>query len=1199
VEVKVGKLLAPALLDTGAQISLMDKSLFDRLGCRIDTTDLGATPTSVDGSRLHCYGLTAADVSVGNGIRARHGFTVVEGIRPNLILGMDFIGKVSQSLTIDLKAQVVRFDREPVVFSSELPQSSCRLVPSVVVARVASNTELPARSERLVWLKVDSRSEQGVFEPSQEFVASTAVLPARVLAISTDGRIPVKMCNLAEEPVLLYANKAVGTFEGATVEDSGHDATAREDPPGWNINPDLPKDDAARLRQLLEQNDDLFARHEYDLGTTGLLQHRIELEPGARPCKQVQRRMPLSVRDQVDSKIGQMLQAGIIEPSTSPWASNLLVVRKKSGDIRLCTDWRQLNACTVKDAYPLPHLQQAMDALVGCSWFSTIDCRQGYHQVEVAEEDRHKTAFYSTRGLMQFRKMGFGMCNAPATFQRLMELVMSGLSWEVVLTYIDDIIVFSKSFEEHLARLSLVFERLRKAGLKLHRAKSVFGHREVLYLGHLVSQEGIAPDPGKVDAIRNMRSPASADEVKRFLGMLGFYRRFIHGFSETARVLHEASQRSRDFEWTSECERAFGELKARLTAAPVLRLPDFSKQFVLSCDSSNVAVGAVLSQLHDGAELPVAFASRTLNKAERNYSATDRELLALVWSLKHFRTYLLSVPSFTVYSDHRPLQGLLATKDPEGRLARWLTTLQQFSFSLFYRPGRDNVVPDALSRVAGTCLQPRWDGAQLHSEQLQDPLLSRTFQALASGIDGLSDTWAAQVRELMGEASVSAAGVLQFRGKPVIPAHLRMHFLQQAHSCDQSGHLGVDRTVTRLMERCWWPQLRRDAEHWVASCAECLAKKNPARPQRAPLQATCQPTAPWQLVQIDIKGPLPRSTDGNAYILSMCDAFSKWMETAALAAIDAVTVAEALLKAVVLRHGAPQVLHSDQGRQFESDVFTRLCERLGVEKTRTSPFHPSGNGIVERGNRTLGDMLATVVSENQLDWDRKLPFVTWAYNTSVHSTTGLSPFQVLHGWPPRLPMDSWLIGGDDPAADGDPNGFLQRTQRNLQTAFDSVHGRLRQAQIERNRQANEGARFEPYEPGQLVMLRNSTVKRGQTRCLSVKWKGPFKVLRRLGEVNYRIRDQAGRRRKLVVHHDRLRPHVQRRSSLQPPESDAADHADAPPGDLDGGLLPAWPPLDSDGELDEQQPEAPAEPAAALRRSTRERRVPNFFMAGFS
>ncbi|PAA74262.1 hypothetical protein BOX15_Mlig002146g53 [Macrostomum lignano] len=906
-----------------------------------------------------------------------------------------------------------------------------------------------------------------------------------------------------------------------------------------------------------------------------------------------------------------MLESGIIEPSTSPWASNLLVVRKKNGDIRLCTDWRQLNACTVKDAYPLPHLQQAMDALVGCSWFSTIDCRQGYHQVEVAEEDRYKTAFYSTRGLMQFCKMGFGMCNAPATFQRLMELVMSGLSWESVLTYIDDIIVFSRTFDEHLERLAEVFKRLRDAGLKLHKAKSAFGHRRVLYLGHLISEQGIAPDPGKVEVIRSMPSPTTNEEVKRFLGMLGFYRRFIPGFSQTARVLHDVSVKSRDFAWSSDCERAFRELKDRLTTAPVLRLPDFTKQFVLSCDSSQFAVGAVLSQLHGDAELPVAFASRTLNKAERNYSATDRELLALVWSLKHFRTYLLSVPSFRVYSDHRPLQGLLATKDPEGRLARWLSTLQQFSFELLYRPGMDNVVPDALSRVAGTRLQPRWDDSRLHEEQLQDPLLSKAFQALTEGIDSLSDSWAAQVRELLDEASVSSAGVLLVGGRPVIPGHLRPHFLQQAHSCDQSGHLGVDKTGARLSERCWWPGLRRDVENWVASCAVCLAKKSPTKPQKAPLQSTCQPTAPWQLVQIDIKGPLPRTTDGKAYILSMCDAFSKWMETAALAAIDAVTVADALLKSVVLRHGAPQVLHSDQGRQFESEVFGRLCEKLGVEKTRTSPFHPSGNGIVERGNRTLGDMLATTVAENQQDWDSKLPYVTWAYNTSVHSTIGLSPYQVLHGWPPRLDLDSWLISGDRPAADGGHHGFLRRTQENLQSAFDTVHGRLRSAQAERNRLANQDSRFVPFEEGQLVMLRNSVVKRGQTRCLSAKWKGPYRVLRRLGEVNYRIQDETGRRRRLVVHHDRLKCFVQRRASLELPA--AADHqppaADfdndgtvaEPPGqaaDPGGDAVTFWPELQAD-EAPEEQPAAPAEPVTVPRRSARERRPPDLYMAGFA
>ncbi|PAA63097.1 hypothetical protein BOX15_Mlig014814g1 [Macrostomum lignano] len=776
---------------------------------------------------------------------------------------MDFITRTTRELQIDIVGRTVCLNGEKVPFLNS--SSSVRMVTGTLVARVESNTSVPARSEKLVWLRVKSEDEQGIFEPDANFTQATGLLVSRVLTVSADQKIPVRVCNLGSEEVLLYANKAVGSFEAADLINNSAGTVKQSD--CWVVNPDLDAADRQRLLALLKANGDLFSTHEYDLGSTALLKHRIELQPGTQPYKQRQRPIPLPVRDQVDQKIGQMLEHDIIEPSNSPWASNLIVVRKKSGDIRLCTDWRQLNAVTIKDAYPLPHLQQSMDALAGCSWFTTIDCKQGFNQVVVDEADRYKTAFYSTRGLMQFKKMGFGMCNSPATFQRLMELVMSGLTWEEVLVYVDDLIVFSRSFEEHLASLRKVFDRLRAAGLKLNKDKSVFAHRSVKYLGHIVSREGIRPDPDKVEALAKIQSPSSAEEVRRFIGMLCFYRRFIRDFSKTAAPLHAATQKT-GFTWTDECETAFQTLKEQLGRAPVLRLPDFRRPFVLSCDASAFAVGAVLCQRYGDAELPVAFASRTLNKAERNYSATDRELLALVWSLKHFRAYLCNVRDFTVFTDHQPLKGLLQTKEPEGRLARWLDTIQQFNFALCYRPGRENVVPDVLSRTAVTQLANRDD---FLAEQLRDSLLQNVFKAISDGFVHLSKGCRQRVEEFLanGDIQIGQHGELVRQGKPVVPSHLRAQFLADAHDAACSGHLGTDRTLDKLADRCWWPGMHNDVKNWVASCAACLRRKNSSRPQRAPLQATPLPSRPWEMVQIDIKGPLLRTPRGNSYVLSI------------------------------------------------------------------------------------------------------------------------------------------------------------------------------------------------------------------------------------------------------------------------------------------------------------------------------------------
>jgi transposase InsO family protein len=1196
---------AICLLDTGAQTSLISLRLLQSCGIRLDS-GVTCCPTAVNGSRLRTAGTANCVIRIGQTVQLTATLTVVEDISPDFILGMDGIASATQQLTIDIPNRTVSINGETLPFYSDPPHLRSRVVTTTLVARVDSNTVVPARTEKLLWLRVNSADEQGLFEPSETFTQETGLLASRVLAVSESQRIPVRVCNLGTEPVTLFSSKAVGTFEGAQVQHT-EELSRANDNESWDISRELEDGQRQRLLTLLESNRDLFSQHEFDLGSASLLKHRIDLEPNSRPHRQRQRPIPLPLRDKVDGKIAKMLEHGIIEPSCSPWASNLVVVRKKTGDIRLCTDWRQLNAATVKDAYPLPHLHQAMDALSGCSWFTTIDCKQGFNQVEIEEADRHKTAFYSTRGLMQFKKMGFGMCNAPATFQRLMELVLSGLNWEEVLVYVDDLVIFSRCFDEHLESLQRVFDRLRNAGLKLNKAKSTFACRRVKYLGHIVSSEGIRPDPDKVEAVDGIPTPSSAEEVKRFVGVLCFYRRFIRDFSRTAAPLHAATQKSSSFQWTKECETAFQTLKEQISRAPVLRLPDFNEPFVLSCDASATALGAVLSQRHGDAELPVAYASRTLNKAERNYSATDRELLALVWSLKHFRTYLSNVTEFTAFTDHQPLKGLLQTKEPEGRLARWLDTIQQFNFRLLHRPGRDNVVPDALSRTAATRLLPKWTPDALLKEQTADRLLQAALKAFKDGLGGLSEANRDRVEQLLaeGDVAVDEQGVLRRQGIPVMPEHLRAQLLTVAHDAADSGHLGVNRTLEKLLERCWWPGIQQDVKNWVASCPACLRRKCPTRPQKAPLQQTPQPCRPWQSVQIDIKGPLCRTERGNQYILSMCDCFSKWMETCALSSIEAEKVADALVRQVVLRHGVPDTIHSDQGRQFESRVFANLCEQLGVEKTRTSPFHPSGNGLVERGNRTLGDMLATVISDTQGDWDEKLPFVTWAFNSSEHSTTGMSPYQLLHGWPPRLPLDVLL-----PNRDGDETrdvwGFVEKTRERLLKSRMQVHRQLCEAQSERNERYNQDKRFHQYDRGDLVMLSSKVVKPGLSKSLSRRWTGPFEVLKRLGEVNYRIRlapsaKEAGRRRKFVVHHDRLKPFVARSDSLGAGEAaqssdEDAGQEEATAADPLAGVPHAWTELaecdDVDSAAGEDNP-----PEQPLRRSTRERKRPDFYEAG--
>lgn len=373
------------------------------------------------------------------------------------------------------------------------------------------------------------------------------------------------------------------------------------------------------------------------------------------------------------------------------------MVRKKDGTYRLCIDYRALNDATIKDAYPLPRIQDTLDTLSTAKWFTTLDLASGYWQVELTPRARKAAAFCSRKGLFEWNVMPFGLCNAPATFQRLMDRVLAGMQWETCLVYLDDIIVLGRDVPEMLQRLAQVFDRLRQANLKLKPAKCCLFRRQVAYLGHVISEDGVATDPSKIQKVKEWPAPASTQEVRQFVGLASYYRRFVKDFAAVAEPLHALNKKYARFQWSAECQAAFDELKHRLTTAPVLGYPLDHGGMILDTDASDVGIGAVLSQIQQGRERVLAYGSRKLSKTEQNYCTTRRELLAVVEFTRHFRQYLLGRP-FVVRTDHSSLRWLTRLKEPEGQLARWLERLAEYDFEIVHRPGRLHTNADSLSR---------------------------------------------------------------------------------------------------------------------------------------------------------------------------------------------------------------------------------------------------------------------------------------------------------------------------------------------------------------------------------------------------------------------------------------------------------------------------------------------------------------------
>jgi len=636
------------------------------------------------------------------------------------------------------------------------------------------------------------------------------------------------------------------------------------------LSPDLDADQRCVAESLLRRYEDTFSKNDYDLGQTDLVTHRIDTGQH-RPLRQPLRRHPLSQLPVIDEHVEQMLRQGIVEPAASPWTSNVVLVRRKDNKYRLCIDYCRLNAITYQDVYPLPRIESCLDALNGAGWFSTLDLRSGYWQVRQDPRDADKTAFITRRGCFRFRVMSFGLTNAPSVFQRSMDLVLTGLTCDICLVFIDDIIVFSSSFEEHAGRLEVVLQRLRAAHLKLKPSKCAFFRRQVKFLGHVVSERGVETDPEKIAAVKDWPVHRCLSDVRTYLGFCSYHRRFVRGFADIAAPLHELTKKGRQFVWTAGCQRSFDGLKERLTSAPVLAQPWHEGQFVLDTDASLLGVGAVLSQLQDGEERVIAYSSRLLSDAERRYSTTRLELLAAVYGFRQYRQYLLG-RQFTLRTDHAALQWLRRVPEPVGQQARWLDLISEFNFDVQHRSCSKHNNADGLSRrppteavvavvrgspvgesdlpvdrpaepspvqvVADIGLDAdRWTPDELGRAQATDPAIGPIYRLLSDGeqrpsIESLMPTaeetksyWAqwellSMVNGVLYRRFIDAEGCTK-RLQLITPAVLRPELIRLCHTGMTVGHLGFRKTVEQVARRAYWTGYRSDVQRFCRRCPDC------------------------------------------------------------------------------------------------------------------------------------------------------------------------------------------------------------------------------------------------------------------------------------------------------------------------------------------------------------------------------------------
>ncbi|KAL0559001.1 hypothetical protein IC582_003590 [Cucumis melo] len=854
----------------------------------------------------------------------------------------------------------------------------------------------------------------------------------------------------------------------------------------------------------------------------GLPPHRevefaIELEPGTVPISRAPYRMAPAELKELKVQLQELLDKGFIRPSVSPWGAPVLFVKKKDGSMRLCIDYRELNKVTVKNRYPLPRIDDLFDQLQGATVFSKIDLRSGYHQLRIKDEDVPKTAFRSRYGHYEFIVMSFGLTNAPAVFMDLMNRVFREFLDTFVIVFIDDILIYSKTEAEHKEHLRMVLQTLRDNKLYSKFSKCEFWLKQVSFLGHVVSKAGVSVDPAKIEAVTGWTRPSTVSEVRSFLGLAGYYRRFVENFSRIATPLTQLTRKGAPFVWSKACEDSFQTLKQKLVIAPVLTVPDGSGNFVIYSDASKKGLGCVLMQQGK----VVAYASRQLKSHEQNYPTHDLELAAVVFALKIWRHYLYG-EKIQIFTDHKSLKYFFTQKELNMRQRRWLELVKDYDCEILYHPGKANVVADALSRKVSHSAALITRQAPLHRDleraeiavsvgavtmQLAQLTVQPTLRQRI--IDAQSnDPYLVEKRGLAeagqtAEFSLSSDGGLLFERRLCVPSDcaVKTELLSEAHSSPFSMHPGSTKMYQDLKRVYWWRNMKREVAEFVSKCLVCQQVKAPRQKPAGLLQPLSIPEWKWENVSMDFITGLPRTLRGFTVIWVVVDRLTKSAHfVPGKSTYTASKWAQLYMSEIVRLHGVPVSIVSDRDARFTSKFWKGLQTAMGTRLDFSTAFHPQTDGQTERLNQVLEDMLRACALEFPGSWDSHLHLMEFAYNNSYQATIGMAPFEALYGKCCRSPV-CWDEVGEQRLMGPE---LVQSTNE----AIQKIRSRMHTAQSRQKSYADVRRKDLEFEIGDKVFLKVAPMKgvlrferRGK---LSPRFVGPFEILERIGPVAYRL-----------------------------------------------------------------------------------------------
>ena len=1157
-DVEIEGVPAVGLIDTGADITIIGPQLFKQVASvrRLKKKNLkkvDKVPRTYEQKPFALHGRMDLDISFGGKTMQTPVYIKMDAPEPLLL---------SEGVCRQLGIVSYHPSVHPTATSEEDGEKPGKRAPMVPAVRVylLQSVKVPSGCSSVVPVRIGGYTgtkDTILLERDPCFEERTGFLVEDSLLQPTDGSAFIRLSNVTafdgnlEEGTLIGEAEEVSFIDPATENGDTTDSCCelvrrvsfqddlerRKRVAEFVGEPDLPQREKEILCDFLADHHEAFSLCVGERGETDLVQ--MEIETGdVRPKKQPLRRMPFAARHEIAKQVHEMQRNCVIQPSKSPWSSPVVLVQKKDGTSRFCIDYRALNSVTKADTFPLPRIDDMLDRLGRSKYFSTLDLASGFWQIKMHPQSQEKTAFATPNGLYEFRVMPFGLTNAPGVFQRLMEQVVIGLNPEsgpdFVSAYIDDILIFSPTLEDHLKHLRLVFDRLEEVGLKLKASKCQFARKEVDYLGHVITPDGLKPNAKLVEAVQNYPRPTSLQDLRRFLGLTSYYRKFIAGFSKVAQPLHHLTGKGVAFSWSEECEAAYQKLKTKLVSAPVLAYPSFDRDFVLETDASIKGLGAVLSQVQSDNQLhPIAFASRALSPPEKNYGVTDLETLAVVWAMSHFHYYLYG-HNVTVFTDHSAVKAVLGSPSLTGKHARWwarVFTQGVKEVRIVHRPGKENTNADSLSRNPGvggslpeegvalvavirapqiqhdagddipTLLYKDPSGDQVSfdfaSEQGKDSQVKDLLDYLDKGELPADEKLA---RKIAAQAPSFCVihGVLHYldtkrghRRRVVVPKQLRTIVMEESHGGPLGGHFFGKKLYTTLVGCWYWERMYLDCMEFARNCPQCAIVSGSGRRNKPPLHPI-PVQRPFQIVGVDIMD-LPLTTSGNRHVVVFQDFFTKWPLVFPVPDQKTIRLVKLLVKEVVPFFGVPDALLSDRGTNLLSHLMRDVCAMLGTKKLNTTSYHPECDGMVERFNRTLKATLRKHADKFGPQWDQYLDGILWAYRNTPHETTGEKPSFLLFGIDCRSPTEAALL----PPSSLDPtelDDYREEFVLSLSSARRLAVENIKKAQKRYKCQYDKRATQVRFKIGQWVLVKFPHEESGRQRKLSRPWHGPYRVV---------------------------------------------------------------------------------------------------------